>query len=85
MLKDGPYALMLRFTHASYEAPQIVDRQALQRVTVVASDVEAITFVFYLSRQSAEGPLNNCRMTEAVQIELAVGTQASSRLVIEKG
>jgi hypothetical protein len=79
MLKDGPYALMLRFTHASYDPPQIVDREAVQRVTVVASGSAALTFIFYLSRQSAPGPLHNCWMTDAVQIEPIPGTQARSR------
>ena len=79
MLKDGPYALMLRFTHASYEPPQIVDRDAVQRVTLVASGSEALTFVFYLSRQSAQGPLHDCWMTDGVQIEPAPGMQARSR------
>ena len=79
MLKDGPYALMLHFTHASYDPPQIVDREAVHRVTVVASGSAALTFVFYLSRQSAPGPLHNCWMTDFVQIEATRGTQARWR------
>lgn len=72
MLKDGPYALMLRYRSASYAEARVEGGVAAQPVTLIGSG-EAVTFVFYLSRQSEEGPLKDCWMTDGVAIVPTTG------------
>lgn len=65
MIKDGPYALMLRYVDASFAPVRIDGDEAAQEVTLIGPD-EAITYVFFLSRQKDEGPLKDCWMTDGV-------------------
>ena len=76
MIRAGSYALMLRFTHASYESTQVSGRRAIQQVTLFAPGAEAMTYVFYLSRQNEPGPLHDCWMTDGVHILPTTGTPA---------
>ena len=76
MIKDGPYALMLRYREASFAPVRIVEGRAAQRVTLVARGVAPVTYVFYLSRQEGEGPYRDCWMTDAVQVLTGTATQA---------
>ena len=64
ILKNGPYALMLDFVMARYDPVEIRDDVGRQSVTLSRNGT-AVTYVFYLSRQS-EGPCIGCWMTDAV-------------------
>lgn len=68
MIKQGPYALMLNFKDAIYAPVKMYNRQASQRVTLVKPGQRPVTYIFYLSRQDADGPLKECWMTDAVNI-----------------
>ena len=76
MIKNGPYALMLRFRDADFGEGRVVERKAAQPVTLILPGEPPVTFVFFLSRQSEEGPLRDCWMTDSVQIVPTPGTQA---------
>jgi hypothetical protein len=76
MIKQGPYALMLGFTDADYAPVRIDGRLASQRVTLAAPGQAPVTYVFYLSRQDAEGPLKECWMTDGVSVVPYAGGQA---------
>lgn len=67
MIKDGPYALMLSYLDASFAPVRVKGDEAAQQVVLIGAD-EAVTYIFYLSRQIREGPLKNCWMTDAVAI-----------------
>lgn len=68
MIKRGPYALMLNFSHASFAPTRVSGRRALQSVTLVAPGHAPVTYLFHLSRQQGEGPEKDCWMTEGVQV-----------------
>ena len=71
MIRQGPYALMLDFRHATYGPVETVADRARQRVTLTGAR-ETITYWFYLSRQS-EPPCAECWMTDSVLIEPSAG------------
>ena len=71
MIKQGPYALMLDFVHASYGPVETVADRARQPVTLTGPD-GSITYWFYLSRQT-ETPYEDCWMTDAVYIARSAG------------
>jgi hypothetical protein len=75
MIKTGPYAPMLRFRDAVYAEPQVQGRFAMQDVTLISPGAAPVSYRFHLSRQESVGPLNDCWMTEAVQVLPARGTQ----------
>ena len=50
MLQQGPYNLMLAYDHAVYDAVEIEENYARQRVTLVGSGL-VVAYEFYLSRQ----------------------------------
>jgi len=74
MIRNGPYAPMLRFTDAAYAPPRIANRGAVQQVTLYAPGRPPVSYVFYLTRQAGEGPLHECWMTDGVQVVPAAGT-----------
>ena len=74
MIKQGPYALMLDFVHASYGPVETVADRARQPVTLTGPDA-SITYWFYLSRQT-ETPYEDCWMTDAVYIARPAGRVA---------
>ena len=76
MIRNGPYALMLRFTDADYAPVMVAGRFAYQKVTLTAPGEVPVTYVFYLSRQETGGPLSECWMTDAVSIVPYQGEQA---------
>ncbi len=76
MIKEGPYALMLRFTDADYAPVQVRGRFAAQRVTLAAPGQVPVSYVFYLSRQDTDGPLKECWMTDGVNVVPYEGGQA---------
>lgn len=76
MIRQGPYALMLGFRDVSFDPVQVAGDRAAQRVTLVAPGQPPVRFVFFLSRQEAEGPLHRCWMTDAVSVEAFEGGQA---------
>ena len=76
MIKAGPYALMLNFTDATYGEVEVRDRVAAQPVTLSAPGQRPVTYVFFLSRQSSDDALNDCWMTDAVNIVPYKGEQA---------
>jgi len=76
MIKHGPYALMLSFSHASFAPTQVAGRQALQSVTLVAPGHAPVTYLFHLSRQVDDGPNKDCWMTEGVQVRAEAGRAA---------
>jgi len=67
MIRDGPYAVMLRYEAATYGAVVIRGGEALQRVTLVAPG-EVATFLFLLSRQT-KGECAGCWLTDSVLLE----------------
>lgn len=67
MIKKGAYRLMLEYRHVDYEPIQVLDDVARQRVTLTSSTT-AITYVFYLSKQS-QSDCDGCWMTDAVSVE----------------
>ncbi|MDX1433457.1 MAG: DUF4864 domain-containing protein [Gammaproteobacteria bacterium] len=67
MIHNGPYRAMLDYSTAIYDPVVVMDRKAVQRVTLV-SRKGTYTYVFYLSRQAAE-PCRDCWMTDAVTME----------------
>jgi hypothetical protein len=76
MIKEGPYALMLRHSDVTYGPLRVQGRRAAQRVTLYAPGIAPVSYVFFLSRQEQDGPLDGCWMTDAVQRVPAAGTQA---------
>lgn len=74
MIRNGPYALMLRFRAASYGPVESRGFRARQRVTL-ADAGRSVTYWFYLSRQSEE-PYIDCWMTDAVYVEPFAGQSA---------
>jgi hypothetical protein len=76
MIKQGPYALMLRYSDAAYGPVQVRGRRAVQRVTLYAPGRAPVSYAFFLSRQRQDGPLDGCWMTDAVQALPVAGTQA---------
>jgi len=75
MIKNGPYAPMLRFTEAVYAPTNVQGRLAVQDVILVAPGMAPVSYRFHLSRQEEEGPLHECWMTEGVQVLPSRGTQ----------
>ena len=69
MIHNGPYRLMLDYVTAVYDPVVVMDRRAIQRVTLV-SKKGIMSYVFHLSRQS-DGPCRDCWMTDAVTVEPA--------------
>lgn len=67
MIKDGPYALMLNYLDASFAPVRVAGDEAAQRVVLIGPD-QAVTYIFYLSRQTQGGPLKDCWMTDGVAI-----------------
>lgn len=76
MIKQEPYAMMLRYTDVAYGPVTVAGRRAAQRVTLSTPGRTSVTYVFHLSRQDAVGPLQGCWMTEAVQVVEYRGRQA---------
>ena len=74
MIRNGPYALMLRFREVSYGPVESKGFRARQRVTL-ADAGRSTTYWFYLSRQS-EKPYVDCWMTDAVYVEPFAGQSA---------
>ena len=74
MIRNGPYALMLRFREASYGPVESRGLMARQRVTLADAGIRT-TYWFYLSRQSEE-PYVDCWMTDAVYVEAFAGQSA---------
>lgn len=71
MIKDGPYALMLRYRSAELAPVEVRGDAALQRVTLVGP-TEVVTYLFVLARQGeadCPGCCPGCWMTEAVLVE----------------
>jgi hypothetical protein len=66
MVKSPGYAPMLNSKSAQYSDPQIQGDQAIQMVLLTAADGTKIAYVFQLSRQTDNGPLKGCWMTDAV-------------------
>ena len=64
MIEGGPYSLMLRYQDVVFEPVEIDGSTARQTVTLYGRG-KALTFTFFLGRQSA-GECNNCWMTESV-------------------
>ena len=71
MIRQGPYALMLDFVHASYGPVEAVADRARQPVTLTGPSA-SVTYWFYLSRQT-EPPYADCWMTDAVYIARPAG------------
>lgn len=67
MIRNGPYSAMLDYATAIYDPVVIMERKAVQRVTLV-SKKGTYSYRFYLSRQ-ASGPCRDCWMTDAVTME----------------
>lgn len=76
MIKQEPYVMMLRHTHAVYGPVTVAGRRAAQRVVLSAPGRAPVTYVFHLARQEDAGPLHGCWMTEAVQAVDYAGRQA---------
>jgi hypothetical protein len=64
MIEQGPYSLMLRYQDLIFEPVEIDGSTARQTVTLYGRG-EALTFTFFLGRQS-EGECKDCWMTESV-------------------
>ena len=68
MLKREPYLLLLRHTEALYGPVTVAGRRAAQRVTLIAPGRAPVTFVFHLAREDAAGELQDCWLSDAVQV-----------------
>lgn len=67
MIHNGPYRVMLDYATAIYDPVVVMERKAVQRVTLV-SRKGTFSYVFYLSRQTSD-PCRDCWMTDAVTME----------------
>ena len=76
MLQRGPYRLMLAYDNAAYDAIEIEEDHARQRVTLIGSGL-VVAYEFYLSRQT-EGVCIGCWMTDAVIAKRPSGLQVQS-------
>jgi hypothetical protein len=76
MIKQDPYAMMLRYSDVVYGPVTVAGRRAAQRVTLSTPGRAPVTYVFHLARQEIAGPLQECWMTEAVQVVEYQGRQA---------
>ena len=76
MLQRGPYRLMLAYDNAAYDAIEIEEDHARQRVTLIGSGL-VVAYEFYLSRQT-EGGCIGCWMTDAVIAKRPSGLQVQS-------
>ena len=76
MLQQGPYNLMLAYDNAAYDAIEIEENYARQRVTLIGSGL-VVAYEFYLSRQT-EGVCIGCWMTDAVIAKRPSGLQVQS-------
>jgi hypothetical protein len=76
MIKQGAYAMMLRYTDAVYGPVTVAGRRAAQRVTLTAPGQTPVTYVFHLERQDGDGPLRECWMTDGVEAVEYRGGQA---------
>ena len=71
MIRQGPYALMLRYRDAEFHPVEVGSCVALQRVTLLDATM-AVTYVFVLSRQGETACAEccpGCWMTDGVYIE----------------
>jgi hypothetical protein len=76
MIQQGPYNLMLAYDNAAYDAIEIEENYARQRVTLIGSGL-VVAYEFYLSRQT-EGVCIGCWMTDAVIAKRPSGLQVQS-------
>lgn len=68
MLKMPPYNSMLNYKSAEFDPIEISGDSAVQRVKLVGTDGQSITYIFMLSRQT-DAPYKNCWMTDGVMVE----------------
>ena len=68
MVRNQPYSAMLNHQSVEYETVKISGDTAVQRVKLIGSDGNSVTYIFKLSKQSA-APYENCWMTDAVMVE----------------
>lgn len=66
MVKKPPYDALINHRSARIKPIEIDDGRAVCLVRVVAQDGHRTYFLWNLSKQSADGPLNNCWMTDGV-------------------
>lgn len=66
MVKKPPYDALINHRAARVKPVEMDDQRAVCLVRVVAQDGHRTYFLWNLSKQSADGPLNNCWMTDGV-------------------
>jgi len=66
MVKKPPYDALINHRSARIKPIEMDDQRAVCVVRVVAQDGHRTYFLWNLSKQSADGPLNNCWMTDGV-------------------
>jgi hypothetical protein len=66
MVKKAPYANLINHRAARVKPIEMDDARAVCLVRVVATDGHRTYFLWNLSKQSTDGPLNNCWLTDAV-------------------